>query len=94
MFFCEKYIVRHVMEAHESWTPCFLCRSLLLSTAVLNDEGIFNSVCFSVCVYVTCRLLSFWNAYIIGYQSQTKMMMMMMMMITGQMLQNHILKNG
>ena len=22
-FFREKYIVRHVMEARESWTPCF-----------------------------------------------------------------------
>ena len=35
--FHEKYIVKHVMEARESWTPCFLCRSLLLSTTVLND---------------------------------------------------------
>ena len=38
--FCEKYIVRRVMEVRESWTPCFLCRSLLLSTTVLNDIGI------------------------------------------------------
>ena len=35
--FCEKYIVRRIMEVRESWTPCFLCRSLLLSTTVLND---------------------------------------------------------
>ena len=35
--FCEKYIVRRVMEVCESCTPCFLCRSLLLSTTVLND---------------------------------------------------------
>ena len=32
-----KYIVRRVMEVHKSGTPCFLCRSLLLSTTVLND---------------------------------------------------------
>ena len=37
-FFCEKYTVRRVMEARESWTSCFSCRSLLLSTTVLNDE--------------------------------------------------------
>ena len=36
-FFREKYIVRHVMEARESWMACFSCRSLLLSTTVLND---------------------------------------------------------
>ena len=36
-FFREKYIVRRVMEARESWTPCFSCRSLLLSTTIRND---------------------------------------------------------
>ena len=36
-FFREKYIVRRVMEARGSRTPCFSCRSLLLSTTVLND---------------------------------------------------------
>ena len=36
-FFGEKYIVRRVMGARESWMPCFSCRSLLLSTTVLND---------------------------------------------------------
>ena len=36
-FFHEKYAVRHVMEVHESWMPRFSCRSLLLSTTVLND---------------------------------------------------------
>ena len=25
------------MEVRESWTPCFSCRSLLLSTTILND---------------------------------------------------------
>ena len=38
-FFCEKYAVKHVMEACESWMPCFLCRSLLLSTTILNDKN-------------------------------------------------------
>ena len=42
--FREKYIVRRVMEARESWTPCFLCRSLLLSTTVLNDRKFKNIV--------------------------------------------------
>ena len=36
-FFLDKCIVRRVMEACESWTPCFLCRSQLLSITVLND---------------------------------------------------------
>ena len=34
-FFWLKYIVRRVMEACKSETPCFLCRSLLLSTTTV-----------------------------------------------------------
>ena len=34
------------MEARESWTPCFSCRSLLLSTTLLNDY-VANVVKFS-----------------------------------------------
>ena len=37
VFWVKYIIVRHVMEVHKSETPCFLCRSLLLSTTVLND---------------------------------------------------------
>ena len=33
-------IVRRVIEAHKSGTPCFSCLPLLLSTTVLNDDGI------------------------------------------------------
>ena len=33
-------IVRRVVEARISGTPCFLCQSLLLSTIVLNDTEI------------------------------------------------------
>ena len=45
-FFRVRCIVRHVVEAQKSGTPCFSCRSLLLSTNVLNDGLIiFNSTC-------------------------------------------------
>ena len=33
-----KHIVRRVVEARKSETSCFSCRSLLLSTTVLNDK--------------------------------------------------------
>ena len=36
-FFRVKYIVRRIIEARKSGTPCFLCLSLLLSTTILND---------------------------------------------------------
>ena len=35
--FLGKVYCECVIEAHKSGTPCFLCRSLLLSTTVLND---------------------------------------------------------
>ena len=38
-FFQVKHIVRCVVEARKSGTPCFLCQSLLLSTVVLNDTN-------------------------------------------------------
>ena len=36
--FWANYIARHVMETHKSGTPSFLCRSLLLSSIVFNDN--------------------------------------------------------
>ena len=38
MYFSRFFRVTHIMEARKSGTPCFSCRSLLLSTTVLNDR--------------------------------------------------------
>ena len=35
------------MEARESWMPCFLCQSLLLSTTVLNNKCVIYLELFS-----------------------------------------------
>ena len=59
-FFREKYIVRHV-EALESWTPYFLCRSLLLSTTVLNDSIIYSKSYYCYCVTANDKLISMQN---------------------------------
>ena len=39
-FFRLRCMVRRVVEARKSGTPCFSCRSLLLSTIVLNDNSV------------------------------------------------------
>ena len=36
------------MEARKSGTPCFLCRSLLLNTIVLNNTCYFTCMTFTV----------------------------------------------
>ena len=40
VFSSKVYCVRCAIEANKSGTPCFLCRSLLLSTIALNDTYI------------------------------------------------------
>ena len=37
------------MEACKSGTPCFLCRSLLLSTTVLNDNMYSHFMAMAMC---------------------------------------------
>ena len=37
------------METHKSGTPCFLCRSLLLSTTVLNNSYVESKIYFYKC---------------------------------------------
>ena len=41
-----QYIVRRVMEVRKSGMPCFSCRSLLLSTNLLNDIYVYT------CIYI------------------------------------------
>ena len=50
-----KHIVRHVVEGRKSGMPCFSCRSLLLSTTVLNDncDDFFQEVLIMILLDLT-----------------------------------------
>ena len=56
--FREKYIVRRVMEARESWTLCFFVSipTINISTTVLND--IYDlCACVGICISYNVHVL-------------------------------------